>query len=47
MLFENSVFIKPTEVFDRGYKETNYAPVYAVDFTVTEEVKTKKSFLGR
>lgn len=40
MPFEEAVFIKPAEIFDRGYNETNFAPVYAVDFTVTEEVKT-------
>ena len=40
MIFENAVFIKPSEPFDRGYRETNYAPVYSVDFTVTEEIKT-------
>ena len=40
MIFENAVFIKPSEPFDRGYRETNYAPTYSVDFTVTEEIET-------
>lgn len=40
MPFESSVFIKPAEPFDEGYNETNNAPVYAVDFTVDEEIVT-------